>query len=371
VRRSYVTNALLILVAAAIGYLCLLMAAPFIIAIAWAGVLAIIINPIYDWLRARLKSRNLAAALACTTAVLVVVLPIVGVSIAVTRSVIELLDLQNATDGQGPGSVSEWMTHEADVVTQWLTAHLGIDPASVNVATVLQQVANASWNQTRSLVGGVLGFFVNLVIVIFTLFFFLRDQDDVLRVIRSFLPLSSENASAVFRRVHDVIRASVMGGGAVALSQGILAGLGFWALGIPSPLLWGVATLFFSFIPLVGAAGIWVPAAIFLLIKGSWIKAIVLGSYGVLVISLVDNFLRPVLIGDATRLHTLLIFFSILGGIQVFGFLGLVMGPVVLAVGLALVEIFRREIVETEDEERRRAPAAAPEPADAPPLRRS
>src|SRR6185369_16870293 len=143
------------------------------------------------------------------------------------------------------------------------------------------------------------------------------------------------------------IRASVIGGGAVALSQGILAGFGFWALGIPSPLLWGVATLFFSFIPLVSAAGIWVPAAIILLLRGSWMYAAILAIYGTLVISLVDNVLRPILIGDATKLHTLLIFFSILGGLQVFGFLGLVMGPVVLAVGLALVEIFRREIIET------------------------
>src|SRR5262249_7211877 len=137
-----------------------------------------------------------------------------------------------------------------------------------------------------------------------------------------------------------------------AVAQGLMAGVGFWVLGIPSPMLWGVATLFFSFIPLVGAAGIWVPAAIVLLVKGSWVKAVILTVYGTLGISLVDNFLRPQLIGYATQLHTLMIFFAILGGLQVFGFLGLIMGPVVLAVGLALVEIFRREILETEERKR-------------------
>lgn len=351
-KQAQVQNALLIIVAVAVGSLCVLMAAPFIIAIAWAAVLAIIINPLFQRLLGRLRSRNLAAILACTTAVLVVVLPLIGIAIAVTRSVIELLQLQQIAHGSST-SLSEWLSTEADIVTAWLNDRLGIDVSGVNLSNVIAQVANALWAQTQRLVGGVAGFFFNLVIIIFTLFFFLRDQDEVLKVVRDFLPLSERNASGVFQRVHDVIRASVIGGGAVSVSQGILAGLGFWALGIPSPLLWGVATMFFSFIPLVGAAGVWVPAAIVLLIKGSWVKALILALYGTLVISLVDNVLRPMLIGDATRLHTLMIFFSILGGLQVFGFLGLVMGPVVLAVGLALVEIFRREILETEEERRR------------------
>jgi predicted PurR-regulated permease PerM len=331
------------------------MAAPFIIAIAWAGVLAIIIDPMYQRLLVSLRSRNIAAALACTAAVLIVVLPIAGISIAVTRSVIGLLDVNGATSGPGGTTLYEWISYESDAIVQWIGDHLGIAREHLDLSDFVQRLTASVWDQTQRLLGGVAGMFVNLVTVVFTLFFFLRDQEDVLRVIRGFLPLSDENTSAVFRRVHDVIRASVLGSGAVALAQGLLAGIGFWALGIPSPLLWGLATLFFSFIPLIGAAGIWVPAAIFLLIKGSWVKALVLGCYGTFVISLVDNLIRPVLIGDATRLHTLVIFFSILGGLQVFGFLGLIMGPVVLAFGLALIEIFKREIIETETEERRRA----------------
>jgi predicted PurR-regulated permease PerM len=258
--------------------------------------------------------------------------------------------------------VSAWLSSEIDLVTRWVADHVGISAGTgVNLGDLATQSANALWAQTQRLLGGVAGFFFNLVVVIFTLFFFLRDQDQVLEVIREFLPLSEENASAVFRRVQEVIRASVLGGGAVAVAQGLLAGLGFWALGIPSPLLWGVATLFCSFIPLVGAAGIWVPAAVILLLKGHLVKALILALYGTLVISLVDNFLRPKLIGDVTQLHTLTIFFAILGGLQVFGFLGLIMGPVVLAVGLALVEIFKREILEAEHEERKRtAPLAEP-----------
>ncbi len=353
-KRAHVTNALLVLVAVFVGYLCLQIFWPFLLAIAWAGVLAIIIDPLYSWLRARIRSRNLAAGLACTAGVLIVVLPLVGISVAVTRSVLDLIHNQRSIDGQTT-SFSEWISHEAAMLSDWMTSHYGLRPEQIDLRGMVARVSDGLWAQTKQLVGGVAGFFVNLVTVIFTLFFFLRDQDEILRVLRGFLPLSEANTNAVFERVHGVIRASVIGGGAVALVQGILAGLGFWVLGVPSPLLWGVATLFFSFIPFVGAAGIWVPVAVILLVKGSWVKAIILACYGTFVVSLVDNFLRPALIGDATRLHTLLIFFSIIGGLQLFGFLGLVMGPVVVAVGLALIDIFQREVIETEVEERRRA----------------
>ena len=156
-----------------------------------------------------------------------------------------------------------------------------------------------------------------------------RDRDAVLRTVKTFMPLSEENANDVMSRTRNVIVASMVGGGAVALSQGAATGIAFAALGISAPVLWGLVTSVFSFIPLIGAAGVWVPWAILLLVNGHWGKALILGLYGTFFISLIDNFLRPVIIGDATKLHTLVIFFAILGGLQVFGFLGLIMGPVV------------------------------------------
>src|SRR6185369_9331185 len=183
-------------------YLCLLMAQPFLLAIAWAGVLAILINPMYRKVVARIGSRNAAAAIACTTAVLAVVVPVVGISIAATRSVIDLLNL----DELGGGGVSAWLSSEIDLVTRWVADHVGISAGTgVNLGDLATQSANALWAQTQRLLGGVAGFFFNLVVVIFTLFFFLRDQDQVLTVIREFLPLSEDNASAEFERVQQVI----------------------------------------------------------------------------------------------------------------------------------------------------------------------
>lgn len=349
----HVKYALLILVTGFVGYLCYLMAAPFLMAIAWAVVLAILINPLYLWLLRYLRSTSAAAALACTAAILVVVLPLAAIGVMVTQSILHFISAQASEGAATTTVISNWFSTEVDKVTDWLGRTLGLTAIrNLDLSDIIKSRTTYLADQTRILIGGVAGFLFNLVVVVFTLFFFLRDQDKVLRGVREFMPLSDENATAVFDRVYEVIRASVIGGGAVAVVQGVLAGVGYWFVGLPTPAIWGVVTAIISFVPVIGAAGVWVPAALYLLAIGETREGIILACYGAFVVSLVDNFLRPALIGDATRLHTLLIFFSILGGLQVFGFLGLIMGPVVLAVGLALVEIFRREILESEERER-------------------
>jgi predicted PurR-regulated permease PerM len=128
----------------------------------------------------------------------------------------------------------------------------------------------------------------------------------------------------------------------IAMIQGTLGGLAFAALGLPSAVVWGVAMFFLSMIPMVGSSVIWVPTAIYLAMSGHWGKALALALWGALVIGTVDNFLRPKLVGERAGLHELLIFFSVLGGIQIWGPLGLVLGPVIIAVTLALFDIFKR-----------------------------
>jgi predicted PurR-regulated permease PerM len=127
----------------------------------------------------------------------------------------------------------------------------------------------------------------------------------------------------------------------IAVIQGVLGGLAFWVLGLPSPLLWGVVMIFLSMIPMAGAFIVWVPAAIYLAITGHWVSALILTVWGALVIGSIDNFLRPKLVGEKTRLHELLVFFSVLGGLQVFGVIGLVLGPVIVAITIALLDVLR------------------------------
>jgi len=153
--------------------------------------------------------------------------------------------------------------------------------------------------------------------------------------------LSRDQSDVLIMRTKQVVSASVYGVVTIAIIQATLGGLAFWVLGIPSPLLWAVLMGFICMIPVAGSFLVWLPLAIYLMIMGHWTKAIILIVWGALVISTVDNFLRPKLVGTQTRLHELFVFFSVLGGISVFGLLGIVLGPVVLAITLGLLQIFQ------------------------------
>ncbi len=173
------------------------------------------------------------------------------------------------------------------------------------------------------------------------MYYLFRDGERMRTAAYDMVPLSGAQAREIFDRTGEVISASVYGVLVIAVIQGVLGGLAFWVLGIPSPLLWGVVMIFLSMIPMLGSFIVWVPAAIFLAITGHWVSAVILTVWGALVIGSVDNFLRPKLVGERTRLHELLVFFSVLGGLQVFGVLGIVLGPVIVAITIALLDVLR------------------------------
>jgi predicted PurR-regulated permease PerM len=203
-------------------------------------------------------------------------------------------------------------------------------------------VGGAIAGRTLGFVGGAVGFVVEIFFVIFTMYYLFRDGERMREAVHGLMPLDDRRAHEIIDRTQEVISASVYGVLVIALIQGTLGGLAFWALGLPSPLLWGVVMVFLSMIPMAGAFVVWVPAAIYLVATGHWGKAIMLTVWGALVIGSVDNFLRPKLVGEKTRLHELLIFFSVLGGLQVFGVIGLVLGPVVVAITIALLDVLRQ-----------------------------
>jgi len=182
---------------------------------------------------------------------------------------------------------------------------------------------------------------VQLLVTFFALFYLLRDRAQALAYVRTMLPLTSTETDRMFQRVSEVVRASVLGTLLVAAVQGLLGGLMFWWLGLPAPLLWGTVMFLLSILPLLGAAAVWVPAALFLLLEGSWEKALVLTVWGSVVVALIDNLLYPILVGDRLRLHTLAVFVAIVGGLVAFGAPGVVIGPLVLALTVALLEIWR------------------------------
>jgi predicted PurR-regulated permease PerM len=224
-----------------------------------------------------------------------------------------------------------------------LTRRLGIDSAVVldwvkqHASEVTQVVAQYSVAIAASVTGAVLSF----IFIIFAMFLLFRDGERIVGRIPDLLPFERGTSEALLWRIRDVIQGSVYGVVVIALIQGGLCGGMFWILGIPSAALWAMVTVVTSVLPLVGAAGVWVPGTIYLAVYGKWTEAMILAAWGLLVISGVDNFLRPRLVGGRVGLSELVMFFSLLGGLQLFGVLGIVLGPVLFAIAGAILDVLR------------------------------
>ncbi len=321
-------------------YLCWLMLQPFIEVLMWAAVLVIVFYPVYKRIVARTKSPGWSAVLACLLVIVTILLPLSLITAALVNEVANVAQnlQQNAVTILDPDSP---VTGRA---LRWLSQYVDIERLRSQkfIAERLQSMSGAIAGRTLGVVGGLVGIIVETFFVIFTMYYLFRDGDRLRDALRDALPLEKSQSHEIFSRTRDVISASVYGVLVIATIQGVLGGLAFWVLGLPSPLVWGVVMLFLSMIPVAGSFIVWVPAAIYLVASGAWVKAIILAAWGTLVIGTVDNFLRPKLVGEKTKLHELLIFFAVLGGLQVFGILGLVLGPVVVAITLALLDVFRQ-----------------------------
>lgn len=330
--------ALLVVTAIAL-YLCWLMIQPFMGVLMWAAVLVIVFYPIHRRLVQRTKKPSLSALLSCVLVILTILVPVSLLTVAVLNELAGAAQNVQAAinyvlDPNSPmtGRFLRWAGNYVDVERLRSGEYL---------AQQLGGVSGGLAGQTLGVIGGVIGAIVQMFFVIFTMYYLFRDGDRIFERIKDALPLNNKEALAIMERAKEVVGASVYGVLVIAVIQGSLGGLAFWALGVPSAIVWGVAMTFLSMIPMLGSFLVWVPAAIYLALTGHYVKAILLVLWGTLVIGMIDNFLRPKLVGGRTRLHELLIFFAVLGGLQVFGVLGIVLGPVVLALAMSLIEVFR------------------------------
>jgi predicted PurR-regulated permease PerM len=224
----------------------------------------------------------------------------------------------------------------------WLERVVAWIETEVDPAAVAGRAGEALGPWVPSVVLGSAWTVAGLLITLFILFFFFRDCGPALDMLRSLVPLSHAEADEVFGRIADTIHASIYGSVAVALVQGTLGGLMFWILGLPAPVFWGFVMALLALVPMLGTFLVWGPAAIFLALGGEWGKAVVLVGWGAVAIGLIDNLLYPLLVRKRMRLHTLPVFFAILGGISLVGAAGVVVGPLILSVTDALIEIWRR-----------------------------
>ena len=314
---------------------------PFYGAVLWATVLAIVFAPLYRRLSRSMRRHNLAAFATVVIIVVIVILP----STLITASLVQEAAGVYGKFQSGELNVARDFQRIVDALPTWLTSLLdrfGLTNLAEMQERLFAGLAKGSqFFATQALNIGQITFelIVRLFVMLYLLFFLLRDGDELFRTIKNAIPLSAEQQRAVFSKFATVIRATVKGTIVVAVVQGALGGLIFWFLGIRAALLWAVLMAFLSLLPAVGAALVWLPVALYFVVIGAVWQGLVLIAYGVLVIGLVDNLLRPMLVGSDTKMPDYVVLISTLGGLEIFGMNGIVLGPLIAAMFLAVWDI--------------------------------
>ncbi len=319
-------------------YACLLVLTPCLNVIAWSCVLAIAFYPVHERLVQKTGRVALSALLCSLLVVFVILIPLMFITGLAINQLLGLKDYLQATFA---GGFSLSAIEPLRRGLEWLSGRLGFETAEIGnwVAQHANELGRVIAEHSLAIAASVTSLVVSFIFTIFAMFLLFRDGPRLLAAIPDLLPFERTRSEAMLLHVRDVIYGSVYGVVVVALIQGLLCGAMFWILGIPSAALWGMTTVLTSVLPVVGAAGVWVPGALYLFAVGHWVQAIILAAWGTFVISGVDNFLRPKLIGDRIGLSELIMFFAILGGLQVFGLLGIVLGPVLFAVAVSILEL--------------------------------
>jgi predicted PurR-regulated permease PerM len=316
---------------------------PFFGAVLWGTILAIVFAPLDRRLQVTFGQRRTPAALASVVIVLlIVILPFTLIGGLLLQEALGAYDKFQSGElnfsryfQQTLGAMPAWMT---DLLTRFGVSDFG--SAQGKLSTGLMEGSKFLAAKAVDIGQNTFDLLVNICIVLYLLFFFLRDGDGIAKRIRTAIPLYPEQRRELFDMFTTVTRATVKGNVVTAVVQGVLGGLIFWILDVHAPVLWGVIMAFLSLLPAVGTALIWLPVAIFFLITGAIWQGIVLIAFGVLVIGLVDNFLRPILVGKDTKMPDYVVLISTLGGMAIFGLNGFVIGPLVAAMFMSVWEIF-------------------------------
>ena len=311
---------------------------PFLAPLAWAAILAAVFYPLHSKMQRR-WGRRWAASLSTALVTVLIILPFIFLLIAFVEEAahaVSTLDLSLQTPAFARMQ-SAW---------SWIQARVpggNLGDLGDLVRQGATQLAGLVAGQAGVLLKNIVLFIVDLVVTLFAVFFFFRDGDAMMSGLRRILPFSSDFSDLMIVQARELIEASVIAGLVVAAVQGALGGITFAVLGLGAPVFWGVMMAFFALLPIAGAWVIWAPAAIWLLMTGNTGRAIALIVIGTCVVGLVDNFLRPALVSGRTQLNGLLVFVSLLGGVAAFGLIGLVLGPVIMATAIGLLDAYAME----------------------------
>jgi len=335
-------------------YLCYLLFRPYSSPILFASVIAIAFFPLHNYVRRFVSGPTTSAIISTFTTLLLTVIPLTFLSIAISNELAGLYREMTAR-GSGTDGIIPYLLQVVEKFNAWAGRRFPI-PAIDLRAIVASRIEGASSSLLlfgASLVSNVFSFIANAGIAVLVLFFLFRDGESAVSSIMRALPVDESRLSTLRARVSSTVITNFYGSVVVGALQGTLTGLSFWILGIESPALWGVVTGVFSLLPIFGSAMIWGPAAIALFFTGHYVKATILVGLGVALIGTVDNIVRPLIIHKSLHLHPILVFFSLLGGVQLFGVIGLFVGPIIVSVAAALFVMLMEDL----------SPKAASQPA--------
>jgi predicted PurR-regulated permease PerM len=332
---------LLLLATVTIGFAWILM--PYAGAVFWGVVLAILFAPLYRRLLSATKQKsNLAALLTLLSIVVMVIIPVA----LITASLVQQAAGLYAMIGSGHIDFGLYFRQIIGVLPNWLIGLLerfdltSLATLQQKLSSVAAQLSQVTAKYALNFASNTFDFLVSLTIMLYLLYFLLRDGYSLAGRIKTAIPLGRKYKQRLFSNFTTVIRATVKGNVLVAIAQGALGGLIFWMLGVQAPMLWAVVMAFLSLLPAVGAAIVWAPVAVYFLVTGKVWQGAVLIAFGVFVIGLVDNFLRPVLVGKDTKMPDYVVLLSTVGGMALFGLNGFVIGPVVAALFIAAWDLF-------------------------------
>ena len=328
---------------AGLGYLTFQILRPFIAAIMWGIVLSIVFYPVYNYLARYLKWKSVNAFIVLVIIIAIIIGPFSYFSYLLIS---ELQDITRHMDTGKMELIQDVMSYPTvHYLLDWMSTifHLPYTEADIEktLADNFSLMGKDLIGKIPSGLGSVFTFFINFIFMALAIFFMLKDGAAFLRKSRDYMPFSEQQKERLDSQIRDIVISTIYGGVLVAVLEGIMGGIAYSALGLRSPVLWGAATAISSFIPMVGSFAVWGGIALYLFGQVSVMKGVILVLIGIFGISLIDYALRPMLIGSRTRMPVIVIFFSVLGGIKFFGLLGLIMGPLVVALFVSVMDIFR------------------------------
>lgn len=351
-KKEYLYIAIFFTVVAVSFYLFYRLIEPFITSLVWAAIFVVIFYPFYTWLERYIKSPNIRSLLLTLLIAILIIGPVGYLAVSLVQEAVGMLEQFRSWAAEGKLDKLLDFTHSSfyQTLEKELRPYIDLskfDPKKL-IENALKMVSKLALSQAAEIITNAGRVVLEFLLMLFFMFFLFRDGETLYLQIHEVIPMSPGKKKITVNYLRNIIKGTMYGGVVVALIQGTLGGLLFFVMGLPAPVFWGALMAFLAFLPIVGTYLVYIPAGLIMLFTGNYLKGIVLISVGTVVVSQIDNVLRPWVISGRSGMHTMLVFVSVMGGIGMFGLPGIVLGPFIAAVFVSMFNIFRLKLAEND-----------------------